>query len=484
MFPSALNLIFSVGTIFIVSGWAITLTMIIILPRRQRPEAARAWLIFIFFIPWLGLLFYLIIGENRLPGNRRERHAQMVKKLKSSAQQVKETSIFARPHLTPEQIPTVTMVENLGKMPILDGNDMELISGYDNIIDRLIADIDTAEHHIHMLFYIIADDETGRRTVEALVRAVKRGVTCRVLVDSFGVLPFIKKLGDQMIEQGIELHYILPISLFRRFLTRIDLRNHRKIAIIDGRLAYTGSQNIINSDYGYNIEGLIYEELMVRLTGPIVVELQSVFVGDWYIETEEVLLEPEFFPKPVKTGSIPIQALPSGPTYKLENFQRIVIALLHDARERIVITTPYFIPDEPFIQAVQTAVLSGVEVNIIVSAKVDQAIVGLAQSSFYEELLQTGVNIFIYGHALLHAKHLSVDNTIALIGSGNMDRRSFDLNFEISMLFYNAQAVAALRAEEARYIEKSEQLQLETWLKRPGKERFLQDMAKLVSPLL
>lgn len=316
------------------------------------------------------------------------------------------------------------------------------------------------------------------------MRAIKRGVTCRVLVDSFGALPFIKKHGDYMIEQGIALHYILPISLFRRHLTRVDLRNHRKIAVIDGRLAYTGSQNIVNSDYGYDIEGLIYEELMVRLTGPIVIELQAVFTMDWYVETDEILDGPAYFPQPTVSGTTPMQALPSGPSYDVENFQRMVVALVHDARERVVITTPYLIPDKTFVQAMQTAVLSGVEVFVIVSAKVDQAIVGMAQSAYYEELLAAGVKIYIYGRALLHAKHLSIDNSVALIGSGNMDRRSFELNFEISMLFYDAQAVAMLHAEEARYLEHAEQLLPEVWANRSSKDKFLQDFAKLISPLL
>jgi cardiolipin synthase len=376
------------------------------------------------------------------------------------------------------------LAQHLGYMPTLGGNDFELISGYDNIIDRLIADIETAEHHIHLLYYIIADDETGRRLADALVRAVERGVKCRVLVDSFGALPFIKKLGDEMTSQGIELHYVLPIGFFRTRFTRIDLRNHRKIAVIDGRLAYTGSQNIVNADYGYDIEGLIYEELMVRLTGPIVLQLQAIFAGDWFIESGETLKGVEIFPQLEATGTVVAQSLPSGPAYKQPNFQRMVVALIHHAKERVVITTPYFIPDEPFLQAVETAVMNGVEVVLIVSSKVDQALVGYAQSAYYQQLLEAGIRVFVFGRALLHAKHMSVDNNIALIGSGNMDKRSFDLNFEISMLFYNEQVTQALRAEEAKYLEHAEELNLESWMERSNKERFLQDISKLVSPLL
>jgi len=484
MFGDILNIILTALGAFISSGWIISVAMLVILPKRQSPEAARTWLVVMFFLPWLGLLIYLLIGENRLPKDQLKRHAQVVNKLEHVNDHIKQEAAAAFSQLDPEQKQRVTLAQGLGHMPVLDGNDFELFFGSDNIIDRIIVDIDAAQHHIHLLYYIIADDETGRRVDQALVKAVKRGVKCRVLVDHFGALPFIKKLGDEMIAQGIELHYILPITPFRRYLTRVDLRNHRKIVVIDGQVAYTGSQNIVNADYGYHIEGLTYEELMVRLTGPIVMELQAVFAGDWFIETDELLTGPDLFTWPAKTGTTPIQALPSGPTYTTQNFQRMMVNLLHQAKEKVVITTPYFIPDTTFLEAMQTAVLSGVEVDLIVSAKVDQAVVGLAQKSYYQELLEAGVKIYIHGKSLLHAKHTSVDNEIALIGSGNMDKRSFDLNFEISMLFYDTQAVEALHAKEAGYIKDSQQLTLEAWTKRSAKDEFLQNLAKLVSPLL
>lgn len=469
---------------FVLSGWAVAIAMLIILPRRQTPEAARAWLLLTFFAPWFGGLLYLLIGETRLAGSRLKKHAKMIELVQTLNQHIRNELTDISSAVPLQQTQLVRLAEQLGYMPALGGNDFELISGYDNIIDRLIADIETAQHHIHLLFYIIADDETGRKVVAALVKAVQRGVTCRVLVDSFGALPFIKKLGDDMIRQGIELHYVLPMGFFRTRFTRIDLRNHRKIAVIDGQLAYTGSQNIVNADYGYDIEGLSYEELMVRLTGPIVLQLQAIFAGDWFIETGEMLRGDDIFHRLTPTGKVVAQSLPSGPAYNQPSFQRMVVALINHAQERVVITTPYFIPGEAFLQAVETAVMRGVEVVLIVSSKVDQALVGYAQNAYYEQLLSAGVRIFIFGRALLHAKHTSVDNNIALIGSGNMDKRSFDLNFEISMLFYDEAVNKALRGEEAKYIEQAQELNQAAWRQRSSKERFLQDTAKLVSPLL
>ena len=205
----------------------------------------------------------------------------------------------------------VKLAEKLGYMPILGGNDVELIAETEDFIDKLVADIDAARHHVHLLFYIFADDGTGRRVAEALARAVKRGVKCRVLVDAVGSRPMFKRLARQMIAQGIEVHQALPVGLFRRRMARIDLRNHRKLAVIDGCVGYTGSQNIV--DAGYGRKDLAWYDLMVRLTGPILLELQSVFVADWYFETEEILEGGEYFPESAAArAKSPCRRCPAG----------------------------------------------------------------------------------------------------------------------------------------------------------------------------
>src|SRR5262249_19256238 len=177
-----------------------------------------------------------------------------------------------------------------------------------------------------------------------------------------------------------------------RKAARLDLRNHRKVAVIDGAVGYAGSQNLVGAEFK---PGLVYEELVARVTGPIVLELQYVFVGDWYLETEEVLDGVDIFPDPVHTGGVAAQTLPSGPSYPAQNNRRVVVSLLYAARKRAVITTPYFIPDEPLLLALKTAASRGVEVHLIVSRQQDQLLVGLAQKSYYEELLEAGVKIHL-----------------------------------------------------------------------------------------
>jgi cardiolipin synthase len=209
-----------------------------------------------------------------------------------------------------------------------------------------------------------------------------------VLVDSLGFRTAVPKLIASLSALGVDAKAMLPVGLFSRKRARLDLRNHRKIAIVDGRVAFTGSQNLVAADF---IAGLTYEELVLRVTGPAVLELQYIFTADWFLETDEVLDSDDIFPAPEIAGPIPMQALASGPDFPTQNNRRFIVALIHGARKQIRITTPYFIPDEPMLQALQTAVLRGVDVHIVLSEVGDQLLVSLAQKSYYEELLRLGL---------------------------------------------------------------------------------------------
>jgi cardiolipin synthase len=302
-----------------------------------------------------------------------------------------------------------------------------------------------------------------------------------VLVDSLASKKSRHRLLPKLRAAGVEAIEMLRFSFFRRTSARVDLRNHRKIAVIDGRIGYVGSQNLVEADFK---PGLIYEETVVRATGPIVLQLQAVLLIDRYQETQEALLDLSLFPPPQHPGHSPAQALPSGPGYPVENNQRLLVALIYAARKRIVVTTPYFIPDEPLMQALQSAALRGVEVHLVVSRQMDQWLVGLAQRSYYEELLQSNVHIHVYSKRFLHAKHVSIDDGAALIGSSNMDIRSFALNAEISLLVYCPQVVAQLRAIQERYFAGAELLTLTEWQQRPLILKLLQNTARLVDSIL
>jgi cardiolipin synthase len=462
--------------------WVIRIVMLVVVTRRRQPSSAMAWLLVIFFWPLPGLVLYLLIGENRLPRRRAGRHAQLLEELEVLRCRFGHEDRIVRPQLPPEQMSAVVLAERLGYMPIVGGNEAAMMTDTDEVIDRLVADVDAAKRNVHLLYYIFAADATGRRVAEALARAVRRGVTCRVLVDAVGSRPMLKTLGAEMIRQGVRLRAALPVNLFRRHAARLDLRNHRKLAVIDGVAAYTGSQNIVDADYGH--KDMAWHDMSVRLEGPIVAQLQAVFVGDWYYETDELLDGDDVFPGANSDGAIAAQALPSGPDYPTENYQRMVVAALHTARRHVIITSPYFVPDEAFLQAIEVAVLRGVEVEVILPRRCDQIMVGAASRAYYDDLLRLGARVHLYDKGLLHAKTMSIDDAVALIGSSNFDIRSFALNFEISLLFYGPRVTEELRRQQNRYIAASTRLSAEQWDARPARAKILQNIAKLLSPLL
>jgi cardiolipin synthase len=386
-----------------------------------------------------------------------------------------------RPDLPPNFTEAAILIENLGRFPSLDGNGVGLISDYDGAIDQLIADIDRARHHVHVLVYIFADDGTGRKVIDALIRASRRGVACRVLIDALGSRPWAQSVASALAAGGVTVHLMLPVGLLRRRTIRADLRNHRKIWVIDGEIGYVGSQNIVQADFN---AGVVNREMVARVIGPVVLELQAVFAADWFLETEQVLAEPGIFPQQQPQGHVIAQVLPSGPDFPEAGIEHLITALIHGAHSRVVITTPYFIPSEPLLQALETAVLRGVDVHLVLSRPIDHLLVNLAQRSYYAELLETGVKIHLYRSRLLHAKHLSIDDTVSLIGSSNVDIRSFVLNSEVSLVLFDRSITARLRQEQEHCFAASDRLDLETWNRRPLAEKAVENIARLMSPLL
>ncbi len=470
------------SAVLYVSEWVLRIVMLLVVTRRREPASAMAWLLVIFFAPWVGLAAYWLVGENRLPRRRIEAREHARLRLLEVASRFERNPNVVHPELGPEAVTAVALAERLGDMPILGGNAVELIADTDVLIDHLIADIDTARHHVHLLFYIYAVDATGHRVADALRRAAARGVACRLLVDAVGSRRMLNRLAPELVRDGVEVCPALPVGLFRQRVARLDLRNHRKIAVIDGHVGYAGSQNIVCADYGH--KDLAWEDMMVRLLGPSVLELQAVFVTDWYSESG-VLLDDEYvFPVPRIAGTEPVQAIPSGPTFATENFQRVVVAALYTARERVIITTPYFVPDRPLMQALEVAVLRGVRVDLIMPRRSDQRIVGAASRAYYDDLLDAGVRLHLYDRGLLHAKTISIDDRFAIIGSDNLDIRSFELNFELSLLFYGSEVAEQLRAKQCAYLEGAFELTAERWAQNPAWKRLAYDIAKLMSPLL
>lgn len=471
----------SLALAYYISEWAVRIAMLVIVPFRRTPEAARSWLLLVLFLPWPALFLYLLIGRPTFPRWRRKRFLELPEILQITANKIAQKTAIEEPDISSRAARAAVLVQNLGRLPVLDNNSVDLLSDYDATIDCLVADIDAAKDSVHLLFYIFASDETGARVIAALGRAQARGVACRVLIDALGSRDWARDVMRAMKAHGIAAHLMLPVSFFRRKSARADLRNHRKIAVFDGRIAYAGSQNIVDAEFS---PGMVNKELMVRVTGPIVLELQAIFIADWFLETDEVLQADALLPVPGKAGEVAAQVLPSGPDYPEAGIENLIVALIHSAREKLIIATPYFVPSEPLLRALQTAALRGVKVYLILSQLADHHLVRLAQRSYYSELMAMGVRIRLYRDQFLHAKNMAIDDDIAVIGSSNVDIRSFVLNSEVTMVFYDKNVAASLAAEHERYVANSALLSPSEWEERSMLVKIAENLGRLVSPLL
>ncbi len=471
------------GTVYLISEWAVRLAMLFYVPQRRSPAAARGWLLLIFFLPWPGLVLYAIFGRAYLPRQRLDMQIAVSRFVRELQPRILADALVSQPDLPPAFTPAITLAHQLADFATCRGNEVELLTDYDACIAQMLADIDGARHHVHLLYYIFRDDVTGRRVIDALIAATARGVRCRVLADGYGSFFAFRRLAPLFRASGIEAVLVMPPRVWGRKAVRLDLRNHRKITVIDGHIGYVGSQNIVNPDAN---RGLTNEELVARLTGPVVRQLQGVFLADRFYETERLPDDPpeQLLPEGQYPGGAMAQVMPSGPGYHHGNIQQVMVALMHAAAQRVVLTTPYFVPDEPFLLAMKMAAERGVAVHLVVSRHSNKPIVHLAQQSMYEELLDAGAHIHLYHGNFLHAKHATIDDDVAVIGSSNLDIRSFALNNEVSVLVYDRAVVAKLRAVQERYFRDAVEVDALQWRRRSVAARVVQNIARLADTLL
>ncbi|KAF2420844.1 cardiolipin synthase [Microbacterium sp. B35-30] len=478
---------------------AIIITALIVIPRGRKPTAAMAWILLIVILPGIGVVLYLVIGSVRLPEKRRAEQARIDGIIRGRVQQNALAMTDAEWPRWFQRV--VQQNEELTALPASTGNAASLYGDYQASIDAMAAEIDTATSFVHVEFFIVAWDDTTRGFFAAMQRAVARGVSVRLLADYVSTrrLGNCKETLAELDRIGVTWAWMLPVMPFQGKYQRPDLRNHRKIVVVDGRVGFMGSQNLISRDYDSekNIKrGLKWQELMTRLTGPVVASVNAVFLSDWLIETGEDLSATEHLaPDAIETTSargagasgtdgLLCQVVPSGPGYDTENNLRLFLSLIYGATEKVIITSPYFVPDEAMVYAITTACQRGIEVQLFVSEIGDQFMVWHAQRSYYTALLEAGVRIFLYpAPFILHSKHFSIDDDIAVIGSSNMDIRSFSLNNEVSLMVRGVSFVAGMREVEQGYRDAGRELTLEEWRREPAKATFLDGLMRLTSAL-
>jgi len=480
-----------IGGILLAVDLAIRITALIIVPRNRKPTAAMAWLLAIFLIPFVGIILFLLIGNSRLPKSRRNKQRDLDKMISERAQTLAPPPESAE---WPDWFASlVRQNQTLGALPALGGNTADLIADYQASIDAMTREIETATRFVHVEFYIVSFDTTTTQFFGALEGAVQRGVSVRLLADFVASRRVANH--DQTFAEldriGVQWSYMLPVRPFQGQYQRPDLRNHRKLVVVDGRVGFMGSQNLIDRSYNSakNLKrGLQWQELVTGISGPVVAAANAVFISDWYIETGELLVAENVpavdLPADTSADAVVCQVVPSGPGYEDENNLRLFLTLVTSAQHKVIITSPYFVPDEAMMYAITSACRRGLDVQLFVSEIGDQGSVWHAQRSYYGDLLRAGVAIWLYpAPYILHAKHLSIDEDVAVIGSSNMDIRSFALNAESSLLVRGASFVAGMRRVEQDYREAGRQLTLEEWRREPASATFLDGVARLTSAL-
>jgi cardiolipin synthase len=476
----------TIAVIVLVSDFFIRVVAVAVIPHNRRPQTAMAWLLTIFFLPFLGILLFLTFGSRHLPKGRRAKQQEINSYILETTEGVEDV---ASDH--PWLDPIVALNRTLGAMPLVGGNSAVLHSDYSNSLVAMTQAVTSAKNYVHVEFYIFALDASTGPFFGALEAAAKRGVTVRVLMDhvaglrSVGYRRTIRSLKN-MEKWGVHWALMLPVQPFKGKWQRPDLRNHRKILVVDGSTAFTGSQNIIDSSYNKNVNrrrGLHWKDLMVEFEGPIVAGINALFVTDWYTETDELLLRETTGGSRVRRKNpVDAQVVPSGPGFDGENNLRLFNSLLYAAQEKIIITSPYFVPDESVLSAITTAAQKGIDVQLFVSEVDDQFLVYHAQRSYYEVLLKAGVKIWLYeAPTVLHSKFFTIDDEVGVIGSSNMDMRSFSLNAEISVMVHGRQLLSDLAALQNEYRASSRALTLDEWMTRPLAGRILDNIARLTA---
>lgn len=477
-----------IGLFLFFAEWGIRvgLAMRVILRRCPQP-ASLTWLVLLLFLPVISLFLYLLIGENRLGSRRASRSLKLMEQTQQNT-----FKLWQHQHMEwdPQSgcVPIARLLTNIAGKPALGGNALELMDDAGLVLDRLLADIDAAKHHCHLLFYIWEPAGRGLKIGHALIRAAKRGVRCRVLVDAVGAKKFLSSpLYTEMVQGGVSVVSALPVNPVRMLFARVDLRNHRKLAIIDGAIAYCGSQNLTDETFRnpHNKKVGPWIDATLRIQGPACQGLQTVFFGDWCLDcSEDFPTFDPYFPSQTRPGESVVHIVPSGPGQNPEVIHQAFLSMIFAARSELVMTTPYFVPDEATKAALINAAMRGVDVTLVFPEMLDSALVAAAGRAHYEDLLAAGVKVLEHRHSLLHSKTMSVDKDMAVIGSANFDMRSFWINYELTLVVYDDDFSSELRFMQQKYIDESKQIFFDDWIRRPVLHRLRDHAAALLGPLL
>ena len=486
--------------LLVIYAVVLLLCVLRVLYKQHNIGTAFAWLLMLFAFPVVGVILYALIGEPRLGMARAKRteemnrfYGQVIERYLDGVHlEDTPSNLSPRYHGLGKMASCVTVIK------ITNNNAIALLSTTETIVDSMLADIEAAELSCLLVFYIIDPKGKIETLLKAVEAAAQRGVECMILADAVGSKNFFNtEWPARLAAAGVGVQAALPVGLWRTLFTRSDLRNHRKILIVDKKIGYTGSYNLVDPKWFKQGAGVgEWIDVMMRCTGPLVLEMAAVFYADMAVENDDNLNEvldylsgfveriPTMLPDKMAAGNVMVQLIPSAPDQAERVIYETIICAIHMAEQKIVITTPYFVPDEPLLTALTTAAKRGVDVTLVLPKKVDSLMVRYASRAYYPMLLDAGVKIALFEEGLLHAKTMTIDSEYTLFGTVNMDMRSFFLNLEISLAIYDLGITAEVEALQQQYLTQSRLVTRQAWQQRAKGWGLIENTVRLMSPLL
>ncbi len=477
------------ASIAYIFSFIVFLISIVIFLEKRNPSQTIAWLLILLVFPVIGFVVYFLFGRNF-------RKRRMFKKMaddqtaitwdqliENQKNRVRQKVLFSSDQYGSEQYKLIKLLLNNSQTPFTWNNSSEILTNGEAAFAAKFAAMENAQHHIHLEYFIVKDDNLGKRVKEILIRKATEGVKVRFLYDGLGGWRLGKQYINDLRAAGVAIEPFLPIKI--PFLnSELNHRNHRKILIVDGKIGFIGGLNIGDEYVNKNPKYPFWRDTHIRISGEAVYIIQNVFLKNWYFITREMPEGSDYFPKLGKQGHELIQIVPSGPDFDWEAIQQAYFSIITSAKEKIYITTPYLVPDDSILMALKTAALSGLDVRIIVPGIPDKRFVYWATCSYFEELLLAGVRVYKYQKGFIHSKIVTVDSAVASVGTANFDNRSFQYNFEINAFCFKRQTVKKLDEDFQNDLIGSEEIILNEVQRRPLRARFVESSARLVSPLL
>lgn len=472
-----INSVFS--TIFnIVYLVIILITIFIVIMDNRNPVKTMAWILVLFFLPIIGLIFYFFFG-------RSTRKEQLISKkgyARLNKRPMEEYLSQESFEISKGNNRLAEFFNNVNNALLFGGNEISVHTDGKTMLLDLIREIAHAQHHIHLQFYIFEDDAAGRLLRDVLIDKAHEGVKVRLLYDDVGCWKVDKMFYDHMLCEGIEVLSFLKVR-FPRFTSKVNYRNHRKIAIIDGRVGFIGGMNIAQR-YFEGFSWGIWRDTHVKIRGKAVYGLQTSFLTDWFAIDRTLLTGADYFPKIQDKGNVVAQIVTSDPVGKWRDIMQGIMMAICNSRKYIYIQTPYFLPTEEVMTALQTIALAGVDVRLMLPKRADARIIHIGSLSYLDELMEAGVKVFFYKKGFLHSKMLVSDDELASVGSTNIDFRSFEHNFEANAFFYDKKTSQDLKEIFLNDLKSCTQLSLKIWRQRSWKNKVIESVVRLLAPLL